>query len=109
MLLKKGTAHPCAVPECARLIGHGYLMCWTHWQLVPVEQQREVNCTWAVSKRTHGRSGYAASIRMAYLDARKRAIESACAAMGAPAGLPTLPAATNRPVTPANYREDATR
>lgn len=102
-----GPRHPCAV--CPRLLRTGYLMCLEHWQLVPLEEQRQVNRTWAVSKRTHGRSGYAACVHLEYADARQRAIQSARAAMEAADGLPARAAAPTRPATPATHREDATR
>ena len=103
----KAPRHPCAV--CHRPIAHGYLMCLPHWRLVPTEEQRQVNRTWAVSKRTHGRSGYAAAVHSEYLQARDRAIQSARAALAAPAGLPTHVPAPTRPEMPTTHREDTAR
>lgn len=44
--------HPCEIPGCARRVRNGYLMCLSHWRLVPTDLQRDVYST--LRRYTHG-------------------------------------------------------
>lgn len=84
--------HPCAV--CNTSIGLGFLMCASHWKLVPHAQQQAVYRTWGrFSRGVDVKARLAA--RPEYLAARDAAIEIAQAAIR-----PARTEATTGAITP---------
>jgi hypothetical protein len=67
--------HACAAPGCTRKIGHTFLMCRPHWNLVPKSLQLSVYRTWhAFQNPTH--RNFLLARRDAYNKAVQAAIES---------------------------------
>lgn len=76
--------HACAV--CPKAVAHGKLMCWTHWKLVPHEQQQAVYSTWRRWARSDRKGALATSLRQQYFAARDAAIASVQPALGTTQG-----------------------
>jgi len=52
--------HRCAAVGCQHLVQPGFLMCVTHWRMVPAKLQRDVWTAWREFRRTSHRANPAA-------------------------------------------------
>ena len=59
--------HLCAARPCAARISTKYLMCFTHWRMVPRHQQTEVYAAYhsGTRKNTHPTDQYVAAVAAA--------------------------------------------
>lgn len=67
------TTHACAA--CLAPARAGVLMCLKCWRLLPEEQRREVNDTWAAFEKREG-GGDGKSLLATYREVRTRAINT---------------------------------
>lgn len=72
------STHKCPIEGCAKQCPDNYLMCATHWRMVPRAMQMSVNRSWRTLLRTRvtevGQEKYDL-LRKAYDDARQAAID----------------------------------
>jgi hypothetical protein len=78
--------HTCRAPDCPRQIPTRYLMCATHWRLVPSDIAHRVNVAWWRSNNCRDRS----ACRVA-LSRYRAAVDEAIASLGTQ---PSSPEAT---------------
>lgn len=77
--------HPCAI--CGRPVIHAFLMCGTHWRLVPGDQQLALYRAWnALTKLLPTGKRAPKEVVENYLAAKDAAIASANAALGRAGG-----------------------